>query len=66
MSRDSKSGVVSVSFRGKLDAFPAYDCYASYAGQTKVLFTANPPPGNTVMDLLGLANRPISGAVQFP
>jgi hypothetical protein len=66
ISSDAARGVVEVAFRGMLDAFPAYDCYASYEGHTKALFTANPPPGNTVMDLLGLPNRRVNGSVQFP
>lgn len=60
------SGSLAVWFEGKLDAFPAYDCYAAYGGITKTVFTSSPPPGNTVADLLGPANRPIRGAVSFP
>lgn len=56
---------VTVSFEGKIDAFPAYDCYARYNGVTKPLFTSSPPKGNTVANLLGPANRPISGSVTF-
>jgi hypothetical protein len=59
-------GAVSVSFQGKIDAFPAYDCYASFNGVTKTIFTSSPPPGNTVSNLLGGANRPISGTAAFP
>lgn len=55
-----------VSFTGLIDAFPAYDCYASFDGAVKTLFTAAPPPGNTVVNLLGAANRPVSGIVTFP
>jgi len=58
-------GRVTVSFNGKIDAFPAYDCYASYNGATQTMFTSNPPPGNTVTNLLGSANRPVSGSVTF-
>lgn len=59
-------GSVIVTFDGMLDAFPAYDCYASFNGVTKEIFTSNPPAGNTVANLLGPANRPISGGVRFP
>jgi hypothetical protein len=59
-------GSLDVSFEGLIDAFPAYDCYTSYGGVTKTMFTSSPPPGNTVADLLGPANRPISGKVSFP
>lgn len=57
---------VTVSFRGLIDAFPAYDCYATYNGVTKTLFTDTPPKGNTVADLLGSASRSVSGSVTFP
>jgi hypothetical protein len=59
-------GSVKVSFQGKIDQFPAYDCYASYNGVTKAIFTSSPPAGNTVSDLLGYADRPVSGAAVFP
>jgi hypothetical protein len=59
-------GSLSVSFDGLIDAFPAYDCYASFGGVTKEIFKSPPPPGNTVANLLGPANRPISGLVRFP
>jgi hypothetical protein len=61
----SGAGVI-VNFDGKIDAFPAYDAYASYNGVTKSLFTIPPPPGNTVINLLGPANRPITGRAVFP
>jgi hypothetical protein len=57
---------LEVSFEGKIDEFPAYDCYASLNGVTKTLFTDSPPAGNTVADLLGPANRPLSARVTFP
>jgi hypothetical protein len=63
---EGKPGSLEVSFEGKLDAFPAYDCYVAYDGITKTVFTSSPPPGKTVADLLGPANRPIWGAVSFP
>ena len=65
ISRDP-SGNVTVRFDGKIDAFPAYECYASMNGVTKTLFTAAPPPGNTVANLLGSAERGISGQAVFP
>jgi hypothetical protein len=56
----------SVSFSGYLDQFPAYECCADLDGLTKCLFRSNPPPGNTVADLLGNASRRITGFVSFP
>jgi hypothetical protein len=60
------AGTITVSFDGSIDAFPAYDCYASCNGVAKTLFTNSPPPGNTVTNLLGGANRPVTGSVTFP
>jgi hypothetical protein len=57
--------VVTVTFTGKLDSFPAYEAYAAYGGVTQTLFTSAPPPGNTVLNLLGRATRPISATVRF-
>lgn len=57
---------VEVDFNGHLDNFPAYECYASLGTLTKVLFTAPPPTGNTVVDLLGSATRPFQHKVSFP
>ena len=62
----SGPGSLTVSFNGLIDAFPAYDCYAQFNGVTKTLFTNSPPPGNTVANLLGGANRPITGRASFP
>lgn len=59
-------GQFSVSFQGLIDDFPAFECYAAYNGVTKELFRSDPPPGHTVANLLGPANRPISGSVRFP
>jgi hypothetical protein len=59
-------GSVIVTFDGKLDDFPAFECYASFNGATKSIFTAPPPPGNTVVNLLGDADRPIVGGAKFP
>lgn len=58
--------LVTVEFSGKIDAFPAFECYAQLNHVTKTLFTAAPPPGNTVVNLIGPANRPVSGKVVFP
>jgi hypothetical protein len=62
---DPKTTKVVAQFSGKIDAFPAFEAYASYRGATKKLFTAPPPPGNTVVNLLGGANRPVSGSAAF-
>jgi len=59
-------GIVTVAFSGKIDAFPAFEGYASLNGVTKALFTSPPPPGNTVLNLPGSANRPITGRVSLP
>jgi hypothetical protein len=66
ISVGSTPGAVTVSFDGKIDAFPAYDCYANFNGVTKEVFKSSPPPGNTVADLLWYANRPISKTARFP
>jgi hypothetical protein len=65
ITQDADSGAVTVEFSGKLDEFPAFECYAAMNGVTKTLFTAPPPEGNTVMDLLGPANRPFRGKAIF-
>ena len=62
----TSGGKFSVSFNGKIDDFPAYECYATFNGVTKTLFTNSPPAGNTVVDLLGFAKRSVSGSVSFP
>jgi len=59
------SGAVKITFNGMIDAFPAYECYASCNGVTKTLFRINPPPGNTVVNLLGGANIPVKGSATF-
>ena len=51
---------------GKMDNFPAYECYTTFNGVTKTLFTNSPSTGNTVVDLLGFAKRSVSGSVSFP
>ena len=60
------AGGVAIAFSGMIDAFPAYDCYATLNGVTKTLFTNSPPPGNTVASLLGGANRSVTGSASFP
>ena len=62
---DSVASRITVDFDGKLDAFPAFEAYASFNGITKALFTSPPPAGNTVTNLLGDANRPIRGSASF-
>jgi hypothetical protein len=50
-----------------LDAFPAFEGYVERDGDVTTLFQIPPPPGNTVADLPGPANRPFSGSVTlFP
>ncbi|HRX71624.1 MAG: hypothetical protein H6973_20100 [Gammaproteobacteria bacterium] len=66
VSPTGANGKFSVSFEGKIDDFPAYECYVTFNGVTKKLFTNSPPPGNTVVDLLGFAKRPVSGSMSFP
>jgi hypothetical protein len=60
------SGGLAVEFDGEIDAFPAFECYAQCDNTTKTLFTAPPPTGNTVVNLLGSANRPMKFSVSFP
>lgn len=55
----------TVTFEGKIDAFPAYECYASFNGVVQTLFRSSPPRGNTVTDLLGGANRSVRGIATF-
>ncbi|HJQ60204.1 MAG TPA: hypothetical protein VJ890_25085 [Vineibacter sp.] len=65
-SGGSMPGTLTVSFDGKIDAFPAYDCYVMFNNVTKSMFTNSPPAGNTVASLLGNANRPIKATASFP
>lgn len=62
----AKPGDLTVEFTGKIDSFPAFEAYASLNGKTKTLFTADPPPGNTVTSLPGRATRPVRARVAFP
>ena len=66
LTPDPGASRLTVDFDGKLDAFPAFEAYASFSGITKALFTVPPPSGNTVTNLLGGANRPIRGSASFP
>jgi hypothetical protein len=63
--QSDRDGMLYVEFQGKIDAFPAFECYASFNGKTQTLFTAAPPAGNTVVNLLGGANRSISGCAEW-
>lgn len=56
---------VVVDFEGKVDNFPAYECYATFNGVTQTLFRRAPPAGNTVADLLGSATNVVSGRAVF-
>lgn len=57
---------LAVLFKGKIDDFPAFEAYAQFNNSTQTLFTAPPPKGNTVVDLLGDAKRPVTGDVSWP
>jgi hypothetical protein len=63
---DGPNDRVLVGAFGYIDNFPAYEAYAKFNGVTKTLFTVPPPPGNTVVNLLGDANRPVVQVVAFP
>jgi hypothetical protein len=59
------NGLLGVSFGGKVDGFPYYDCYVSYKGVTKPMFTVTPPAGNTVMNLPGPARQSVTGSAVY-
>jgi outer membrane protein OmpA-like peptidoglycan-associated protein len=59
------ASIVEVVVSGFVDAFPAFEMYASLGGTTRTLFTLSPPPGNTVVDLLGGASTPVVGRARF-
>lgn len=61
----ARPGRCMISFEGKIDAFPAYECYAQFNGVIKTLFRSSPPRGNTVENLLGGANRTLRGIAAF-
>lgn len=56
---------IVVAFDGKVDSFPAFEAYATVGRETKALFRSAPPEGNTVMSLLGRANRRMGGEALF-
>jgi hypothetical protein len=60
------SGVLNLSFDGKIDSFPAFESYASLDDKTQSLFNVPPPPDTTVQSLPGSANRPVRGSATFP
>jgi hypothetical protein len=62
---DHDAGSLTVDFNGKIDDFPAYECYATFNNVTKALFKVPPPAGNTVANLLGGATRATKGSVVF-
>ncbi len=62
---DDASKEVTVNFSGKIDDFPAFEAYAMCNGRVNNLFEAEPPKGNTVMNLLGGAKRPVVGSAMF-
>jgi len=62
---DDASKEVTVNFSGKIDDFPAFEAYAMCNGRVNNLFEAEPPKGNTVMNLLGGAKRPVFGSATF-
>jgi hypothetical protein len=66
ISRGERPGSLVVSFNGKIDDFPAFECYASFNGKTKTIFQSPPPSGNTVENLFGRASRPVAENAEFP
>ena len=62
---DLNNGMVIVSCLGLIDDFPAFEAYAKYQGRTQTLFIVPPPYGNTVVNLLGSANRYVGGVTMF-
>ncbi len=65
LSVDKAAKQVKLGFTGKIDAFPAYEAYASHGDQIQTLFRKSPPVGNTVKSLVGGANRPVEGQATF-
>lgn len=61
----SRPGKCNIFFEGRIDEFPAYDCYVKMGSTTKTVFTNFPPIGNTVADLLGWPNRQVRGTASF-
>lgn len=56
---------VKVSFNGRIDPFPAYECYAELNGVTKELWRFSPAVGADVLNLPGRANTPVFGSANF-
>lgn len=54
-----------IKFDGYIDEFPAFECYASFNGNTKLLFQVPPPKGNTVMSLPGHAFVKVNNSISF-
>jgi hypothetical protein len=55
-----------VDFEGKLDAFPAFEMYATAnGGAGKLMFSEAPPEGNSPGDLGGPANREVTGHAEI-
>jgi hypothetical protein len=65
IAQSEADGRLTVDFLGLIDAFPAYECYASWNGDTRKIFAVAPPPGNTVVDLLFGPNRTVSGQAEW-
>ena len=61
----SRPSYCLIDFEGKIEPFPAFECYAELNGVVKTICTAAPLPGKTVMDLVGNANRFISGRASW-
>jgi hypothetical protein len=56
-----------VTFEGKIDAFPAFEMYATRDGSApRMIFQMMPPAGNTPADLPGAANRPVRQTITLP
>jgi len=59
-----KGKSVKVSFKGKVDDFPAYEAYAhEYGGKTRKLFVYG--PAGPLPELVGEAHNPVRGSVKF-
>jgi GH24 family phage-related lysozyme (muramidase) len=58
-------GIVEVRFDGNIDDFPAFEMYADLNGVTQQIFRVPPPPGHTVVNLLGGASNPVGGHATF-
>jgi hypothetical protein len=62
---DPSAHRIQVFLTANVDEFPAFESYVSSGGQTKTMFIAPPPKGNTVVDLLGEAKRSFRGTAEF-